>query len=191
MRRLNDGHTMVYRGLNEEHTCVNDGKNQNSMANAKWIAKIIEEDMKMHHTSYTSRDIIKIVWHRWTVSINYWKDWHARGLALENVYGNYEASYMRVPELCEQIEQFNPGSLIIWEICPDTHKFKYLCVSFKANLKGWKRGCRPIIGLHGCFLNGKYSGVCLAAISMDANNGMFHWQFSHARKKMEKIGIRF
>lgn len=42
---------MVYKGLNEEHTCVNDGKNQNSMANAKWIAKIIEEDMKMHHTS--------------------------------------------------------------------------------------------------------------------------------------------
>ena len=132
-----------------------------------------KEDMKMHHTSYTARDIMKMVWLRYTVSIKYWKAWHVRGLALENVHGNYETSYMKVPTLCKQIEACNPGSLVKWGACPDTHKFQYLCVSFKASLEGWKRGCRPIVGLDGCFLKGKYSGVLLAAISMDANNGMF------------------
>ena len=51
--------------------------------------------------------------------------------------------------------------------------YKYLCVAFKASLDGWIRGCRPIVGLNGCFLKRKYSGACLAAIGIDANNGMF------------------
>ena len=38
VRRLNDGHTMVCKSLVEEHTCVNDRKNNNLMANDKWIA---------------------------------------------------------------------------------------------------------------------------------------------------------
>lgn len=92
VRRLNDEYTMVCTGLIEEHTYVNDEKNNNSMANAKWIVKMIDEDMKMHYISYTARDIIKIVWHRYTVSIKYWKAWHARGLALKIVHGNYEAT---------------------------------------------------------------------------------------------------
>lgn len=155
---------MVCKSLVEEHTCVNDGQNNNSMANAKWIAQMIEEDMRLHHTSYTPRDITKKVWHKWSVSIKYWKVWHARGFALENVHGNYEMSYMKVPELCKQIDACYPGNLVNWEVCPITRKFKYLCISFKASLDGWSRGCRPIVGFDGCFLKGKYRGVCLVAI---------------------------
>ena len=54
-----------------------------------------------------------------------------------------------------------------------SNKFNYLCVAFKASIQGWLRGCRPVVGLDGCFLKGKYSGVCLCVIGTDANNGMF------------------
>jgi hypothetical protein len=41
------------------------------------------------------------------------------------------------------------------------------------SLEGWRRACRPIVGLDGCFLRGKYGGCCLVAVAMDANNAMY------------------
>ncbi|KAF6144333.1 hypothetical protein GIB67_024560 [Kingdonia uniflora] len=35
------------------------------------------------------------------------------------------------------------------------------------------KGCRPILGIDGCFLKGKYGGVYLSVLSLDANNGLF------------------
>ncbi|KAF6176541.1 hypothetical protein GIB67_007924 [Kingdonia uniflora] len=42
-----------------------------------------------------------------------------------------------------------------------------------ASLNGFVKGCKPILGLDGCFLKGKYGGVCLSVLSLDANNGLF------------------
>ncbi|KAM1339410.1 hypothetical protein ACFX1X_038735 [Malus domestica] len=38
---------------------------------------------------------------------------------------------------------------------------------------GFKKGCRSVIGLDGCFVKGKHLGQILATIGIDANNGMF------------------
>ena len=46
-------------------------------------------------------------------------------------------------------------------------------VAFKASLDGFINGCRPVIGLDGCFLKGKYGGVVLSAVALDGNNGLF------------------
>jgi hypothetical protein len=43
--------------------------------------------------------------------------------------------------------------------------------------RGFLAGCRPIIGLHGCFLKGTYKGQLLAAISRDPNNQMYPLAF--------------
>jgi len=37
----------------------------------------------------------------------------------------------------------------------------------------FRRGCRPFIGVDGCFLKGPYKGVLLTAMALDANNGYF------------------
>ena len=34
--------------------------------------------------------------------------------------------------------------------------------------------CKPIIGLDGSFLKGKYGGAILFIVSLDGNNGLFH-----------------
>ena len=39
--------------------------------------------------------------------------------------------------------------------------------------KGWKGGCRPIIGLDGSFLRGKVKGQVLIAIGKDACDQIF------------------
>ncbi|KAM7463619.1 hypothetical protein LguiA_031740 [Lonicera macranthoides] len=84
---------------------------------------------------------------------------------------NEESDFDEVLEA--QIEKSNPNSLLYWKACSETNKFLYLCVAFRSSLDGWIKGCRPIVGLNGCFLKGKYRGVCLCAIGMDGNNGMF------------------
>ncbi|KAF6154276.1 hypothetical protein GIB67_026732 [Kingdonia uniflora] len=45
--------------------------------------------------------------------------------------------------------------------------------AWRASLNGFVKGCRPILGLDGYFLKGKYGGVCLSVLSLDANNGLF------------------
>ena len=39
--------------------------------------------------------------------------------------------------------------------------------------KGWKKGCKPILGLNGCFLKGPYKSELLSGVGRDGNNQMF------------------
>ena len=51
--------------------------------------------------------------------------------------------------------------------------FHKLYFSLTAMKKGFRAGCRPIIGLDGCFLKGPYKGYLLSVISIDDNNNMY------------------
>ncbi|MFQ6646066.1 hypothetical protein Gotur_020082 [Gossypium turneri] len=48
--------------------------------------------------------------------------------------------------------------------------FKRFYVYFKAMKRGWKEGCKLILGLDGCFLKGPFKGELLAAVRRDGNN---------------------
>ncbi|KAF6158395.1 hypothetical protein GIB67_018292 [Kingdonia uniflora] len=63
-----------------------------------------------------------------------------------------------------------------WTICMERIVVSYdegTCISYKGLMEGWSIGCRPLLGLGGCFLKGKYGGVCLSIIGLDGNNGLF------------------
>ena len=49
-------------------------------------------------------------------------------------------------------------------------KFGRMYVSLAAMKKGFLEGCRPIIGIDGCFLKGPFKGQLLSAIGRDENN---------------------
>ncbi|KAH1033541.1 hypothetical protein J1N35_045715 [Gossypium stocksii] len=48
--------------------------------------------------------------------------------------------------------------------------YEYLLEACK---DGYRAGCRRIVGLDGCFLKGYYGGYLLAAVGIDANNGIY------------------
>ena len=52
-------------------------------------------------------------------------------------------------------------------------KFMRLYICLHALKKGWKKGCRCIIGLDGCFIKGYHTGQLLTAIGVDPNNQMY------------------
>ncbi|KAF6139401.1 hypothetical protein GIB67_026243 [Kingdonia uniflora] len=77
------------------------------------------------------------------------------------------------PLVCRQILSSNPGSISRTSKDIDTNQWTGTCVAYKISLDGFVDGCRPILGLDGCFLKEKYGGVCLSIIGLDGNNGLF------------------
>nr|KAJ0198725.1 hypothetical protein LSAT_V11C600326040 [Lactuca sativa] len=60
------------------------------------------------------------------------------------------------------------------DIMPDsTTLFSKFYVCFKVVRDGWLEGCRPVIGLDGCFLKGIVRGEVLSAVGRDANNNLY------------------
>lgn len=52
-------------------------------------------------------------------------------------------------------------------------KFHRLYMSFAVMKKGFLDGCRPVIGVDGCFLKGSFKGILLVAVGRDGNDNMY------------------
>ena len=52
-------------------------------------------------------------------------------------------------------------------------KFKRIYVRYNAQKVGFLGGCRPLVGLDGCHLKGKFSAHILLATARDGNNNIF------------------
>ncbi|KAL8127472.1 hypothetical protein AgCh_014400 [Apium graveolens] len=55
----------------------------------------------------------------------------------------------------------------------DSPCFQRFYVCYAELRKGWKEGCRPILGLDGCFLKTVCGGQLLSAVGRDGNNSIF------------------
>ncbi|KAL5701036.1 hypothetical protein ACHQM5_026418 [Ranunculus cassubicifolius] len=167
-----DKFTVELRKLSAEHTCTADVDNKNCHAVAPLVASQYEEFMRTH-TDCSPKMLANEVFAREGVRITYWVAWATRRRILKKINGSYEEAFKLVPTMCKTLEMHNEGSIIRWFKNEQTDEFTGLFVAFKASLKGWVEGCRPIIGLDGCFLKGKYGGACLSAMGLDAMNGLF------------------
>jgi hypothetical protein len=103
--------------------------------------------------------------------------YRARRLAKDKIRGKVNDQYRKLWDFCETIRRTNIGSCVMMKIdrpLPDKPaKFQRLYFSLAAMKSGFLAGCRPIIGLDGCFLKGPHKCQLLAAISRDANNQMY------------------
>ncbi|KAF9613466.1 hypothetical protein IFM89_008313 [Coptis chinensis] len=101
-RRKDDGFTMKLKTLFNVHTCSADTDHKNSMADANWVSRVMEDHMKVHYKSTTPRNIIDEVRQKYHVAISYWTAWHARIKCLTQIHGDYGESYNLVSVLCDQ-----------------------------------------------------------------------------------------
>ncbi|KAF9624906.1 hypothetical protein IFM89_015528 [Coptis chinensis] len=72
----------------------------NRMANANWVVKKIQDQMKVHFKTMTPVFIKEEVMRVFHVNISYWTAWNARFKSLQQIYGDYEESYNMIPVLC-------------------------------------------------------------------------------------------
>ncbi|XP_026398843.1 uncharacterized protein LOC113294676 [Papaver somniferum] len=171
--RQPDGHTIKIIKYIPKHICVNKtGTGYNRMENSSWVASVIEQDINEDDYSLQPKKIKSRLQTRYGVVLSYWVAWKGKGKSLTKKFGSYEDGYKLAPGVMDQIMKKNPRSIGV--VSTDTdHDFSYCCLAFDAFLTGFKDGCRPFIGLDGCFLKGKYGGVLLSAVALDGNNGMY------------------
>ncbi|KAK5819100.1 hypothetical protein PVK06_024059 [Gossypium arboreum] len=95
----------------------------------------------------------------------------AKVRVLELLEGVHKAQYEKIYEYFLEIRTQNVRTTTICYL--DNRLFQWMYVCLQACKDGYKVGCRRIIGLDGCFLKGFLGGYLLAAIRIDANNGIY------------------
>lgn len=115
--------------------------------------------------------------------------YRAKRKAKETIEGDLRKQYARLWDYYETVKQHNPNSCLVIKLGrpiveeddeeverPNrqlTPVFKRLYIRLDAQKQGFVQGCRPVVGLDGCFLKGIYGGQLLAAIGLDGNDNMF------------------
>ncbi|KAK8514982.1 hypothetical protein V6N12_001147 [Hibiscus sabdariffa] len=101
----------------------------------------------------------------------------ARKWALEKIRGNVVHEFNRLFDYVFALRSADPNGTfdLIVERPTDvaTPKFKRLYVCFSVLKEGFKRFCRPIISLDGCYLKGEIKDEILLALGKDGNNQFF------------------
>ncbi|KDP28012.1 hypothetical protein JCGZ_19092 [Jatropha curcas] len=169
--RLSTTQLICIKKMNAEHTCEGASVKAGYRATRGWVGSIIKEKLKVA-PNYRPKDIADDIKREYGIQLNYSQAWRAKEIAREQLQGSYKEAYNQLPFFCEKIKETNPGSIATFSTKDDS-SFHRLFVSFHASITGFEQGCRPLIFLDSVPLNSKYQGMLLAAISIDADDGIF------------------
>jgi len=85
----------------------------------------------------------------------------ARIKANKKIYGKHGGQYAALWDYCETLRTTNPGSCVVMKVdrtVPEVNpRFQRLYCSLAVMKKGFLEGCKPMIGVDGCFLKGASS----------------------------------
>ncbi|WVY91150.1 hypothetical protein V8G54_036664 [Vigna mungo] len=155
------------RKVIDDHTCSRDFNVK--LITSKWLSKRMEKDVR-ENPNMKVMDIRDKVSRKWNVGISRNMAFRARAMAKDNVDGSFKEQYRRIYDYGHELLRSNPGSTvkIKAENINGECIFNIIYVCLKA-CKDSFSSCRPIIGLDGCFLKGKYGRELLTAVGRDAN----------------------
>ncbi|XP_059654328.1 uncharacterized protein LOC132301057 [Cornus florida] len=106
----------------------------------------------------------------------------AKMKALKMIEGNEANQYQKMRDYCSLILRTNPGSVVKLQTEPSTveniRRFQRVFICYAAMKTSFKKGCKPLIGVDGCFLKGPYGGHLLSAVANDGNGQMFPVAFA-------------
>ncbi|XP_011627784.1 uncharacterized protein LOC105421579 [Amborella trichopoda] len=140
------------------------------LARSDWVAKKIKGHL-LDQPKIKAKDIVKDVQHDHRVRLSYIQAWRGKEVAREMIDESHKQQYHDLPLYIEKIRRTNPGTEVRIHI--DEGKFKRLFITYRPCIMGFVSECRPLIGINGTFLKGKYQGILLCTIAVDANNGFF------------------
>ena len=181
---LSDGVTYKIKTLVSEHTCSRIIKN--TEATSAWIAKKLAESFKENPTMNLDTMQEKLT-KRFGIEASNMQLFRARKRCLDELEGSHANQYVLLPTYAEEVRRTNPGSIVkiqsvrnpptlneqTGNVNPNHPVFQRIFICFHALKKGFIEGCRPFIGMDGCFLKGPYGGVLISAVALDGNHGLF------------------
>ncbi|WVY90028.1 hypothetical protein V8G54_035542 [Vigna mungo] len=158
------------RTIVDNHTCSREHKVK--LLNSKWLSKRLEKTVR-ENPKVKVGEICDKISRKWNVGVSRSMAFRAKFIASDHVDGSFKEQYKRIYDYANELLARNPGSTVKVEVEENLggHIFKRFYVCLKA-CKDSFVSCRPIIGLNGAFLKGKYGGELLTAIARDANDHM-------------------
>ncbi|CAH9058684.1 unnamed protein product [Cuscuta epithymum] len=154
------------------HSCCKEYGNRNM--DYKWLA-----DKYLHcflaDPTLSIPSFAHLVYKDFVINVPPMKLWRAKNFALQKLQGTYDNQYSSIGKYAVELKRVDPRNNVLCKL--DLRIFQRLFVALGPCLEGMKL-CRPLIGLDGTFLKGKYGGQLLAAVGLDANNCIFPIAFS-------------
>jgi len=167
----------VLSSCNSAHTCTNTGRVR--LLTTKLLAKKLVPTLR-HTPDMTIKALQDLCKRNWTVILSRYQMYRAKLKALEMIHGASEEQYAHLRNYAEELLRSNPGSSVKIK-CKETvggFAFQRIYVCFNACKRAFVQSYRPLIGLDGCFLKGRYGGQLLSAIGKDGNNQMLPIAFA-------------
>jgi hypothetical protein len=172
------------------HTCVFPRMSQDhSQLDSKMIARELHNIISAD-PAVSVKALGQVIQDRFGYKVHYKRIWDAKRKAISNIFGEWDASYQRLPKWLAAVVSRNPGTKVEWrhrqfqedEIEPPYKQFQRVFWAFSAFIEGFKH-CRPILQIDGTFLYGKYKGKLLIATSIDADGHIFPVAFAVVEKE--------
>ncbi|KAH9698182.1 SWIM-type domain-containing protein [Citrus sinensis] len=163
----------VIKELQNKHDCRQTEMSVNMTS--KWIAEKIKSKVVVDpHVKISV--LHEFMQETFGVRIGNLKLYRARERARTDIHGDHARGYEDLFQYAAVILKYDPGAIckILCDAVTRAEKvlFQRFFMAFPAQRNVLHNGCRSYIGLDGCHLKSMYGGVLLAAVSMDANNGM-------------------
>ncbi|KAK1307309.1 hypothetical protein QJS10_CPA10g01533 [Acorus calamus] len=114
--------------------------------------------------------------HDLNIVLDYKQVWRAKEKALAELRGSWEGSFSDIQAYCKKLERTNPGVYTVLEMRGTI--FSRFMWSFSQSITAFKCTCRPIIGVDGTHLKGRYSGSLLIATGADGEDGILPLAFA-------------
>ncbi|XP_059636143.1 uncharacterized protein LOC132278368 [Cornus florida] len=166
--------TYMIKTYNDNHSCVRGDKNP--LANSIWIAKKFFKKLKQN-PQMAVESLRTALHEKYGIRAKKQQCYRAKKKALDVFKGNHGKSYSLLPSYRNEIMRTNPGSLVTLDYYDaefnGVNRFRRIFIAFDVLRSGFIKGCRPFIGLDGCFLKGRHDRVLLSAVALDDNNGLF------------------
>ncbi|XP_057719130.1 uncharacterized protein LOC130933515 [Arachis stenosperma] len=145
------------------------------MADQHWVARKLEKRLlsQPRLTHAEAWDHMKV---DYNVILSDKMLYRGLRMAREKYVGNEKAQYGKLRDYLNEIHRSNEGSSALLAVEPIPQSpplFDKLYICLNACKRGFKAGCRPLIGLDGCFLKDFYGGQLLSAVGQDANNHFY------------------
>ncbi|XP_045088290.1 uncharacterized protein [Aegilops tauschii subsp. strangulata] len=170
--------TFCIKKMRLEHTCPT--QSEKTRISSRWLGNKMLETIRSDPNT-TVAAIVDKAKRQFGLEIPRMMAWRAKKKAKEIVLGDQKKQYKRLRDYLETVKLTNPGSrCIVTTVSGKTREnpiagpmFHGLFFSLNACCEGFLNGCRPFIGLDGCFIKLTSGAQILAATGRDANNNMY------------------
>ncbi|XP_065866546.1 uncharacterized protein [Euphorbia lathyris] len=193
---------LVVRTFVPSHNCTR--QYTNPRVNALFLAEYFKEKIR-GKPKYSIRDMKDHVKEALELNVTLSMCKRAKRAIIEELDGGYKEEYSCLEAYVNELSITNPGSTFDLQFSKEGIRvgkriFCRLYLCFNACKRGWIDGCRPIIGLDGCFLKDICKGQLLVAVGHDAMDQIYpiawtiveketkvnwEWFLSHLREDLD------